>query len=154
MTVHGIVLAAGSGRRYGGPEALVVDGTGAWLARSVEVLRTGGCATVTVVLGAAPEAAAHASDAHLVIAEDWAEGMGASLRRALTDVPAEADAVVVTLVDLPDVGSEVVTRLLDGGAGTASLARASYGGAPGHPVLIGRDHVVGPRHRGCGPRCS
>lgn len=142
-TVHGIVLAAGAGRRYGGPKALVTDDRGPWLARSVAALRAGGCATVTVVLGAAPEAAALVPDVRLVIAEDWAEGMGASLRRALADVPAEAATVVVTLVDLPDVGGDVVRRLLDRAAGAAALARASYDGAPGHPVLIGRDHVAG-----------
>ena len=46
------------------------------------------------------------------------------------------------LVDLPDVTAEVVRRLIrQAPPGTASLARVTYGGQPGHPVLIGRDHL-------------
>ena len=48
---------------------------------------------------------------------------------------------LVHLVDLPDVGAEVVRRVLaQAGAGAEVLARASYAGTPGHPVLLGRDH--------------
>jgi nicotine blue oxidoreductase len=91
--------------------------------------------------------------------------MGASLRAglgALARTPHEGDAgvdaVLVSLVDLPDLTPEVVARVLGAdaqpeagsragsGAGTAEerrrslLRRASYRGTPGHPALIGRDH--------------
>ena len=52
-------------------------------------------------------------------------------------------AALVTLVDLPDVGSDVVRRLLDRPVSADTLARATYDGTPGHPVLIGRDHWAG-----------
>ena len=69
--------------------------------------------------------------------------MGASLRTGLRSCPSEATAALVTLVDLPDVGSEVVRRLLDRPVDADTLARAAYDGTPGHPVLIGRDHWAG-----------
>ena len=143
--IAGLVLAAGAGRRMGKPKALVADDRGPWLARSVQTLREGGCGPVTVVLGAAvDEARALAPGADVVVADDWAEGMGASLRAGLTAVRARLDrAVLVTLVDLPDVGPDVVRRLLDRPVGSATLARAAYHGVPGHPVLIGVDHVAG-----------
>ena len=47
------------------------------------------------------------------------------------------------LVDLPDLTADVVRRLLDSGVGPSALARASYDGKPGHPVLIGRGHWAG-----------
>ncbi len=50
---------------------------------------------------------------------------------------------VVSLVDLPDVGAEVITRLLAREVTSGVLARAAYDGTPGHPVLIGRDHWAG-----------
>ncbi len=149
--VVGLVLAAGAGRRMGGPKALVDD----WLPRSVAVLREGGCAEVTVVLGAsAQEAAALIPGVPVVVAQDWAEGMGASLRAGLQELSDRLDgpgrldglgahAVLVSLVDLPDVGPDVVRRLLDRPLERATLARATYDGRPGHPVLIGADHVAG-----------
>jgi CTP:molybdopterin cytidylyltransferase MocA len=76
----------------------------------------------------------------LVLAEDWAEGMGASLRAGLRHLLATGhDAAVVSLVDLPDVPAEAVRRVLARVA-PAALARATYDGRPGHPVLLGREH--------------
>lgn len=146
----GLLLAAGAGRRMGRPKALVDD----WLVRSVAALREGGCDPVLVVLGAAAEEARTLlpADQDVVLAEDWDEGMGASLRAglralgALGDLGPDVEAAVVHLVDLPDVGADVIARVAavvstDGTAG--ALARAAYVGVPGHPVLIGRDHWAG-----------
>jgi len=143
--VHGLLLAAGAGRRMGIPKALVRDDDGtSWLRRSVSSLRAGGCGDVTVVLGAAAaEARALLDDTvRVVVAGDWADGMGASLRTGL-DALEQGDACVVSLVDLPDVGPDVVGRLLTAGVTTRVLARAAYDGSTGHPVLIGRDHWSG-----------
>ena len=43
-------------------------------------------------------------------------------------------------MDLPDVGADVVRRVLAAATGPQVLARAAYAGEPGHPVLLGRDH--------------
>jgi len=147
VTVAGLLLAAGAGRRMGRPKALLVDHDGVPLAGRVVVrLREAGCARVTVVLGAAAgEAAAllRPYDVEVVVAEDWSTGMGASLRRGLGVLRSSgAPAALVTLVDLPDVDARVMARVLDAGADVleGALVRATYGGRPGHPVLIGRDH--------------
>jgi CTP:molybdopterin cytidylyltransferase MocA len=132
----------------GRPKALLLDHDGAPLAgRVVERLREAGCARVTVVLGAAAEEATsllRPYDVEVVVAENWEVGMGGSLRRGLEVLrDTEARAALVTLVDLPDVDARVMARVLDAGqAGDLerTLARATYGGRPGHPVLIGRDH--------------
>ncbi len=52
----------------------------------------------------------------------WAALAGATPRRSL-----------VTLVDLPDVGAEVVRRVVAAATGPATLARATYDGTPGAP---------------------
>jgi CTP:molybdopterin cytidylyltransferase MocA len=138
----GLLLAAGAGRRMGRPKALVDT----WLVDAVTTLREGGCARVTVVLGAAADEARPllaGQDVEVVVAADWDEGMGASLRTGLQSLATDAAAALVTLVDLPDVGSGVVRRLLDRPVSADTLARATYDGTPGHPVLIGRDHWAG-----------
>lgn len=137
----GLLLAAGAGLRMGTPKALVrePDGT-SWLRRSVQTLVRGGCEQVYVVLGAAAEDARPLLEGlpvEVVVAEDWADGMGASLRAGLAAV-GRRGAVLVSLVDLPDVGPEVVARVL---AADAALARATYDGRPGHPVLLGASHL-------------
>lgn len=149
--VVGVLLAAGAGRRAGGPKALRHDPDGTpWLVRSIAVLQEGGCDAVVVVLGAEADQARRLlrgagvdADPRVRVVEeaDWARGLATSLRAGIR-AAAPADAMLVHLVDLPDVTAAVVRRVL--GAATAGpqvLARASYDGAPGHPVLIGADHL-------------
>jgi CTP:molybdopterin cytidylyltransferase MocA len=147
MGLHGLLLAAGAGTRMGRPKALMRDPDGtSWLRRTVTVLRDGGCEPVTVVLGAGVDEATPLLDdsgVAVVVAEDWAEGMGASLRAGLRAIAgSDAVAVAVMLVDLPDVSAEVVRQVAGRVTDPDQLARASYAGRPGHPVVIGRDHWV------------
>ncbi|MDQ2585602.1 nucleotidyltransferase family protein [Saccharothrix yanglingensis] len=146
MRVVGLLLAAGAGRRFGAPKALVSSDGVPWVDRTCAVLDAAGCAPVVVVLGAsAPEVRERASLARRVVVDnpDWATGMGSSLRAGLAVLPGlGADAVVVLPVDTPGVTAAAVARLVALASRTA-LARASYGGAPGHPVLIGADHWAG-----------
>jgi nicotine blue oxidoreductase len=138
--VAGLLLAAGAGRRFGRPKALVdVDGEPMVL-RALRTLSDGGCAPVRVVLGArAEDARALLPDPSIAVyADDWASGMGASLRTGLDAVrELDVDAVLVHLVDLPWVGPEVLSRLCEL-ASPDVVARASYDCEPGHPVLLGR----------------
>lgn len=138
--VAGLLLAAGAGRRFGGPKALAVLDGEPFVVRSLRVLAEAGCVPVRVVLGAsAAQARALLPDPEAaVVAEDWESGMGASLRaglRALTET--DAEAAVVHLVDLPGVGADVVRRVA-AGADENTVARAAYDGVPGHPVVLGR----------------
>jgi CTP:molybdopterin cytidylyltransferase MocA len=156
-TTVGLLLAAGAGRRIGGPKALLCDRAGTpFLVRAVSALLDGGCEEVLVVLGAGAEEAATllkgfglGEDARVatVVADEWDEGMGASLRTGLgASEGGAAGRALVLLVDLPDVGPEVVREVLQRAPdGPAALARASYAGRAGHPVLLGRDHWPGVR---------
>lgn len=148
--VVGVLLAAGAGRRMGGPKALIGPGYPAAdkespVSQVAGWMHAGGCAEVIVVIGArAAEVRASLpirSWLNIVEATDWAHGMGASLRAGLTRARAgTACSALVTLVDLPDVQTPVFERLLaDAQPDDSVLARAVYEGRPGHPVLIGRD---------------
>ncbi len=156
MSVAGLLLAAGAGRRMGTPKALLRDERDVpYVDRALGRLLDGGCDLVTVVLGAAADEVRAILDedgwcvdpaVDVVVAEDWAEGLGASLRAGLSALAAGRDdvtAALVSLVDLPDVDEAVVARVLAADDRSDSLARASYDGVPGHPVLLGRDHWAG-----------
>jgi len=151
VRVAGLVLAAGAGRRMGAPKALVrgADDT-PWVVRVVRTLAAAGTEPVVVVVGAASDrvrGALATEHAQVVHAPDWAEGMGASLAaglRHLVDGPDldDVDAALVCLVDTPDLAVDVVRRV-GAAAAPGALARATYDGTPGHPVLIGREHFAG-----------
>jgi nicotine blue oxidoreductase len=130
------------------PKALVEIGGEPLVRRALRALVDGGAAPVVVVLGA------RAADVRSVLppvvevveTSAWADGMGTSLRAGLAALEAHAaQAAVVHLVDLPGVPASAVARLAAAGNGPEVLARASYRGRPGHPVLIGRSHWAGVR---------
>lgn len=147
--VAGLLLAAGSGSRLGQPKALVRLAGQLLVDRASEVLGAAGCDPVVVVIGAqAPDVRAQASltGCTVVVNDDWASGMGSSLRAGLAALAGTpADAALVSLVDTPGVGVEAMRRLTsvagDGVAGV--LAVATYAGRRGHPVLLGRNHWAG-----------
>lgn len=152
--VTGLLLAAGRGRRMGVPKALLETDGEPWVARGVRLLLEGGCDRVVVVTGAAQDEVVGRipTDRRVtsVHAPRWEEGMGESLRAGLdtlvhdTEAGAEAQAALVSLVDLVDLDAAVVRRVLETWAAqpdpAAALLRATYDDRPGHPVLLGRAH--------------
>lgn len=135
----------------GRPKALVTGDDGRpWLHTAIDALRDGGCDHVVVVLGAAADQARRLIGdmaVTTVVAQDWEQGMSASLRAGLVEAlgrGGDFGAVVVSLIDLPDVDSRVVARVIDKvGTEPSALGRAVYEGTPGHPVVIGLDHIDG-----------
>jgi CTP:molybdopterin cytidylyltransferase MocA len=147
--VAGLVLAAGAGRRYGMPKALVRHQGRLFVERAVQVLEAAGCVPVLAVLGAAADQVrAELPGLNAVDNPDWASGMGSSLRVGLDALP-DAEAVVVLPVDTPGVTAAAVRRIVEYAAPEA-LLRAGYHGEPGHPVLIGREHWAGVRELATG----
>lgn len=143
--VAGLVLAAGAGTRFGMAKALArLDGR-SFVEIAVAALADAGCGPVLVVLGARADEVRTGTvltETTVLVNPDWASGMSSSLRVGLAAVPAGVDAVLVSTVDTPWVGAAAVRRIV-ALAGPAALARASYHGRPGHPVLIGREHWAG-----------
>jgi len=142
--IAGLLLAAGSGRRFGLPKALADTGNGPWVLRALAALNR--CDPLLVVVGArGDEVAGLLPPAVTVVPNpDHRTGMASSLRAGLRAVPSEVAAVLITLVDLPDVDGAVADRVLAAGGNdpSAVLARATFDGRPGHPVLIGREHFA------------
>ncbi|MDP9240958.1 MAG: NTP transferase domain-containing protein [Actinomycetota bacterium] len=154
----GLLLAAGGGRRYGRPKALVELAGALLVDRALGVLADGGCTPRVVVLGAAADeviSRADLSGSTVVRNAAWESGMASSLRAGLTALQdTDADAALVLLVDTPGIGAAAVRRV-GAAAAPGAVAVATYAGRPGHPVLLGRDHwaeVIRTAHRDAGAR--
>ncbi|WUR57277.1 nucleotidyltransferase family protein [Micromonospora chokoriensis] len=135
--IAGLLLAAGAGRRYGRPKALVeLDGE-PLVRRGVRLLADGGCAPVHVVLGAGADEVPELPGAVPVRHDRWSDGLGSSLRRGLASLPAAVLGAVVVLVDQPLLSPVAVRRVRE--AYTAeTVVVATYAGRPGHPILLCR----------------
>jgi CTP:molybdopterin cytidylyltransferase MocA len=136
--IGALVLAAGAGRRFGGAKQLArLDGR----PLLEHALRAAAALSPRVaVLGHAAEEVRAGVDLHgaePVVCDDWAEGQAASLRRGVAAL-GDVDAAVVLLADMPGVTAAAVGAVVAAWDGTAEAVRASYDGAPGHPVLLAR----------------
>ena len=137
--IGGLVLAAGASTRFGAQKQLAeLDGV-PLLEHSLRTMRSAPVGRVVVVLGSAAEEIAGKVALHgaePVICGRWEEGQSASLACGLAEL-ADCEAVVVTLGDQPRVSPDAIRRVIGGRNGSSAI-RATYGGNPGHPVLLER----------------
>lgn len=138
VRVAAVVLAAGRGRRAGGPKASLRIGAGTFLDRAVSLMARPGVDRVVVVLG--HEAARVRVEAELpaaavvVVNETYAEGMLGSVLAGLDAAEAGgADAVLLHPVDHPLVAEATVDRVIEALRAGARIAVPSYAGRRGHP---------------------
>ena len=146
-TVAAVVLAAGGGRRYGMPKALVEYEGSLLVERAVRTARAV-CDPVLVVLGAQAVEVWQRADldgATVLANENWETGMASSLHTGLHGLrgwPGRVDAALFLLVDLPGMTADAVRKVAELAASDV-LAVATYDGVRSHPVLLGRDHWAG-----------
>jgi CTP:molybdopterin cytidylyltransferase MocA len=147
--IAAVVLAAGSGSRFGESAKQLAELDGKPLLehalRAVEGVPA--IDRIVVVLGARADEIRAGVDfgaAEVVVCEDWADGQAASLRRGIQAVADDADAVVITLGDMPRITSSVIAQFADLARrdGAQTRVRAVYDGRPGHPVALGSDYFA------------
>ena len=133
-----VVLAAGAGRRMGGPKALLRVGGESFLARAGRVLARPGVAFTLAVIGhqaerVAAEAAAPEPVA-LLVNGGYEAGMLSSILLGLDAAEARgADAVLLHPVDHPLVAPETVDRVVAALREGAVVAVPTHGPRRGHP---------------------
>jgi molybdenum cofactor cytidylyltransferase len=139
--IGGLVLAAGAGTRFGGRKQLAeLDGR-PLLEHALRAMTAAPVGRVVVVLGALVEEVTATVDLHGAQpcpCERWDEGQAASLACGLAEL-ADCEAVVVTLGDQPRMSPDAIRRVISARGNGAAAVRATYHGAPGHPVLLERD---------------
>jgi molybdenum cofactor cytidylyltransferase len=137
-----VVLAAGSGSRFGGGKLLAAWDAGVLLEGALAAAFAAPVRSVTVVIGADAQAVAAAAakfstDALIVHAADHAEGMGASLRTGIASLPADTAGAFVFLGDMPRAPHSVLRPMAEAVMAGAEAAAPVYRGRRGNPVLLG-----------------
>lgn len=141
--VHGVVLAAGESRRFGGAKALATLGGETLLARAVGALRaTDGIAEVAVVVGARADRvgdAARSLGARVVENARWEIGMTSSLRVAVDDaIAGGAEALVVVAVDQPALNGAHLSALVAEHRKGHPIVASAYQQTIGIPAIFDR----------------
>jgi nicotine blue oxidoreductase len=132
--VAAVVLAAGEASRFGAPKQLVL------LPEVLARLAETSLDEIVVVEGAHEIGTRiQTTPARVVHCPDWALGPGASLRCGLDALGDDVAAAVVIMADGPDLAPAAVERVVEAWrAGAGDVVAASYDGARGHPLLVGR----------------
>jgi molybdenum cofactor cytidylyltransferase len=141
-TVAALVLAAGRSRRMAPLNKLLVpDAAGLpMVARVVERVLASRARPVIVVTGHERERVEEALAGRPVLfthAEDYVQGLSASLRAGLAALPPDAEGVMVCLGDMPLVTPEMLDRLMtafDPEEGRA-IVLPTYRGKQGNPMV-------------------
>jgi len=137
VTQAAVILAAGEGARFEGPEhKLLATVRGrpvvSW---AIDAARRAGLDETIVVVGAADLDGAVPADVTVVRNEAWAGGQATSLAAAV-DAAGMHDAVVVALGDQPFLEPAAWTAVA--ASTDTPIAVATYDGRRGHPVRLDR----------------
>ena len=142
-----IILAAGDSTRMGTPKALLPDSDGRpFVVRIVRTFAAAGIPEIVIVTGAQHEPIHTAvsrdgmcASARIVRNPDPTRGPLSSLWTGLDAIGADADAVLMTLVDIPLVKAATIRAVVDAWKRTsAPVVRPAMGDRHGHPVLFDR----------------
>jgi molybdenum cofactor cytidylyltransferase len=146
--VVGVLLAAGSGSRFGGDKLLATLDDGRPLAlAALDALAAGVDAVIAVVRPG--DAALHSlfgrSGALVAVCSDAAEGMGASLACGVREVQQrfpQAQGAIIALADMPWLSSATVHRIANALRQGAAMVAPTHRGMRGHPVGFGESRFA------------
>jgi molybdenum cofactor cytidylyltransferase len=142
VTVLGVVLAAGEGRRFGASGGrrpkLLVEVEGRPLVRHAVDAAVGADLDEVVVVAGAVDLGALGPEVTVLANERWADGLASSLQVGIAHARAAGHtAVVVGLADQPGVTADA-WRAVAAASDEPPIAVATYGGQRGNPVRLAR----------------
>lgn len=134
----GVVLAAGRGRRIGGPKGLLVlNGVPLALAQATRMLEAGASEVVVAATEEIAERITWPARVRAIVSH--ASDPAGSLAVALRAVKLQDDVVAVTPVDLLPACTTTFALLFEAmGDSSVNAATPTHEGRSGHPVLVRR----------------
>ena len=138
--ISAVLLAAGESRRMGEFKQLLPLGNKTLVECCVDNLLASSVDDIVVVLGHCAidvrNALGH-RPVRFVLNEDYQEGMSTSIKRGIEALPRETDAVLISLSDQPQIGSEVINKLIEVYKTEKPLVVIpTYNGRNGHPIIL------------------
>jgi molybdenum cofactor cytidylyltransferase len=141
--ISGVVLAAGTGSRFGGTKQLAVVGGKPLAQHAVDALASADVDEILVVTGhdadAVEAAIALPPYGRFVRNPRFRDGQATSLAAALHEVDERSEATVILMADQPSVSALVVDALIEGfRRSRKQIVRAAFRDGPG-PALLSRE---------------
>jgi molybdenum cofactor cytidylyltransferase len=137
-----IILAAGESSRMGRDKALLAYRDSTFLNHLITIFLSRADPLIVVLGHHAAEietSIAPAGEVKVIVNANHKQGMLTSLQAGLRAIPADAPAVMFTLVDHPAVRPETIDWLIEEFLrGGSALAIPRYGERRGHPVILSR----------------
>jgi molybdenum cofactor cytidylyltransferase len=144
--ITGVVLAAGTSSRLGGPgpKQLLELGDRPLVQHAVDAAAAAGLDEILIVTGHEADdveaALSLPANARAIRNPSFAEGMAGSLRAGLASADSTSEAAVILLADQPGVSADAIRSVVAAFRRSGSpFVLARYRDRSGHPIVIGRD---------------
>jgi len=139
--IAAIILGAGKSSRMGGPNKLLATLEGKTLVRHVAEAASAADLSETILVTGhlAPDVSKQVSDLSISLIHnpDYGDGMAGSIRAGMNALPANIDAVIILLGDMPKIDATVLDKLITAYREHAHtlIVTATADGKRGNPVL-------------------
>lgn len=137
--ISAILLAAGESRRMGRFKQLLSLGEKSFVEHCVDNLLASRVNEIIVVTGHRDSEVRRAIDDRAVRFahnSDYESGMASSIKCGVRAVSEGARACVLALVDQPQIGAEIVNRVIETYKAPTLIVIPTYDGKRGHPILL------------------
>jgi molybdenum cofactor cytidylyltransferase len=136
--LYALILAAGSGSRFGGGKLMTPWRGGVLLDGALRAAWAAPVKAVHVAVGADPDVARYLADKGVTVVEaaHYAQGLSASLKAGVASLPKDASGVIVFLGDMPLIPHALAGLLAQALADGAPAAVPEYDGRIGNPAAL------------------
>jgi len=137
--ISAILLAAGESRRMGSLKQLLAFRGKTFVETCVDNLLASEVTEVVVVTGYRDDEVKSAIGNRQVgyaHNENYRSGMASSIKCGIRAVSLDSKACVVSLVDQPQIGPDVINRVIEKYRSPSLIVIPTYDGKKGHPILL------------------
>jgi molybdenum cofactor cytidylyltransferase len=145
--ITAIILSGGSSSRMGSPKSLLEIQGKTFIDIIKEKIHASGINDIYIVLGSDPDYIINnlnKDNLEIIINKSWKNGQLSSLKAAVQKAGDKSDAVMMFLVDHPQVKLDTIRKLINVyNYEKAHIIIPEYNGRGGHPVIFSKETFAG-----------